>query len=133
MTLEESFDDIYQPLPILLQGRSMFSQEADAAEQSSLVGVKISMDSCETAVVPMTTRRGEAEPLKNHQKSRLQSTNERMRDSNRCSLCWSSDHRAKGGAFRCEVVTRYNALLDDSRDVPQMAVGIGNPMLYVVK
>jgi hypothetical protein len=60
-----------------------------------------------------------------------------MRDSNRrkgrCSLCWSSGNRAKGAGFRCEVVTRYNPMLVDSRDVPEMAAGIGNPMLYVVK
>jgi hypothetical protein len=128
MTLEESFDDYLSAFAHTSARQELFSQEADAAEQSSLVGVKISMDSCETAVVPMTMRRGEAEPPKNHQKSRLQSTNERMRDSNRrkgcCSLCWSSGHRAKGGAFRCEVVTGYNAML---------VAGIGNPMLYVVK
>jgi hypothetical protein len=83
MTLEESFDDYLLAFARTSARQELFSEEADAAEQSSLVGAKISMDSCETAVVPMAMRRGEAEPPKNNQKSRLQSTNERMRDSNR--------------------------------------------------
>jgi hypothetical protein len=109
-------------LPNSSARHELFSHEANAAEQSSLVGVKRTLDCCGTAV-PIIMRRREVEPPRNHQKARLQSTNERMRDSNRrkgrCSLCWSIGHRAKGAGFGYEVVTIYDAMLVDRRDVPE--------------
>jgi hypothetical protein len=77
------------------------------------------------------------EPPPNHQKRMLQLTNEKMRNSSkeksRCSLCWSFGHRATEAGIKCEVVSRYAAMLVDSKDVPDMAAGLGNPMLYEFK
>jgi hypothetical protein len=35
--------------------------------------------------------------------------------------------------MKCEVVSRYSAMLVDSKDVPDMAAWLGNPMLCEVK
>jgi hypothetical protein len=124
MTLEDAFDDYIPAFAHTSARQELFCQEATI--HSSIDGVKRTIAFCETAV-PITMRRGEAEAPRNNQKRRLLPTNEKMRNSSRktshCSLCWSTSHRPKGS--KCEVVSRYEAFLVESNDVPDMAAGIG--------
>ena len=48
-----------------------------------------------------------------------------------CSLCGLKGHQARG--IRCPLVHKYKAVLVESADAPELATGMGNPMLYEVK
>jgi hypothetical protein len=88
--------------------KELFSKEPTATQQDPIDGVG-GMADCGDAAAKIIMKRGEVEPPRNHQKRRLQSTNEKMRNSSkkgRCSLCWLFGHRATGAGMKCEVVSR---------------------------
>jgi hypothetical protein len=83
----------------------------------------------------MVLRYGTPKPPGFHGKKRLMSGNEIMMNSKKrkssCFLCGLKGYQARGN--RCPFVQKYQAVLVESADVPEMATGIGNPMLYDIK
>jgi hypothetical protein len=72
----------------------------------------------------------------NHGKKRLKVMNHETfikssRQQTCCTLCCNVGHNAKETI--CPVVTKYQALFIDSKDVPELAASVGNPLYYEVK